>query len=170
MNESFEIPKLEINSKNTRNYLHVRHYLSIPTGWITELIPQAKNGNVPSSSDLPLQYDFFINTNHNCNIIRKLNGCKKVLRMGYWKASSSALSIPTIHWIHCYLALIWAAAPGGSIPCTTDMFTPAFSNTCPSCIILVIPPPPWKIRSHSCVHFTLILLVIQFPLQWKSTQ
>ncbi|CAD6208718.1 GSCOCG00003525001-RA-CDS, partial [Cotesia congregata] len=38
-------------------------------------------------------------------------------------------------------------APGGNIPDTTEILTPAFSKTLPSCITQVIPPPP-SVRNH----------------------
>ena len=41
-----------------------------------------------------------------------------------------------------YLAFICSTALGGRFPLTTEMLTPALSNTLPSSRIQVIPPPP----------------------------
>ena len=48
-----------------------------------------------------------------------------------------------------YLALICWAAPDGSMPCTTEMFTPAFSNTVPSCMTQEMPPPPYSTQADN---------------------
>lgn len=46
-----------------------------------------------------------------------------------------------------YLLFICCTAAAGRLPDTTEMLTPAFSKTRPSCSTQVIPPPP-SFRSH----------------------
>lgn len=45
-------------------------------------------------------------------------------------------------------------ASAGSMPCTTDTFTPAFSNVSPSCITQVTPPPPSERVQRSTRNFS----------------
>lgn len=96
-------------------------------GWMTQLTPAAKNGRSPSDLNfLPLRRHKFhghISPHNTDNKTRFL--------------------------FHNYRAFICWTAAGGKVPFTTEIFTPAFSNTCPSWIIHVIPPPPSFLNHRS---------------------
>lgn len=87
------------------------------TGWITELIPQAKNGNsLPRGIDvLPLNWIYTY----------------------YLKTEFIKLS---------YLARICWTAAGGKVPFTTETLTAALSKVLPFSVTHVMPPPPFYVN------------------------